>query len=183
METAIQKDNGLTDFQKRWVIIFTITFCALMFLCYLRDLNLGLSIKAAETRSPAFSRVMSHVSSLQQTVHRMGTVDIKSLPMHPNVKEYIYQFKGKVTCGKSPCQAGKIKIQLNSQHNLPIAKAVPIEPDGTYLASVSVDEVPHEEVGWQIDAENNDGATSEVDGMQILDDDNAPVTLDKTIQL
>jgi hypothetical protein len=185
MHITMPSEDTLTRVQMRWGAVLGILLASVAILLFLlpHGRHLDASIKAPEVRVPAAPRVRSKTRIVQHIEPPVQLIDANSLSLHPNVKEYTYTFEGIVACGDSPCRSGHVNIFFNFQHSNPVAKAVPIAPDGTYVASMTIKEVPHEQVGWQIDAHGADGATGELDGTQILDDDNSPVTVEKSIQL
>jgi len=121
-------------------------------------------------------------------VHREGRVTIEgvvdnTVEMHHLLKTYTTYFSGTVSCGTQPCNGGTVEVKLDSDHQSEITQEATVQPDGSYSLKVSLQELPDEQVDWEIIARSPESSTQVIEGRLILTDETSDFNVDQTIAL
>ena len=112
------------------------------------------------------------------TTHPM---DINSLHLNTNLKEYNVIFAGHVLCKQGPCQA-ELDIKMSTVRNENMHRVIPTMEDGNFWVQIPVTENMNEHIDWKITARFEDDRTAEAHGRDILSED-AVVSIDAPITL
>ena len=111
------------------------------------------------------------------------TVNDSNLELHQMITTYSGQFEGMVSCGTEPCHEGKVVVQLDSKNQPDIEKEAEIQPDGKFSVTVSLRELPDEQLDWKIIVHSPLFSAQERDGRRILSSEDTSFSINQTISL